>query len=459
MTATPDSLPPGLSDPTAEEGLIGGLMRHSSLVPDTVALVQSETAFTNLHLAAAYRAIATAFNNGDQPTPTRVRDLMRGEGDVNPGLATWLTDLYTASPPLPDDVKILARRVRSLADKRHIEAGLMKALAQVRDVTFDDDAARTAVQGALTSLVVDSPSGDTLVPGTTALLETIAQIEETGSREGLPGLSVGSADLDEVLQGMRPGQLIVVGGRPSVGKSMVVSDVFRAAARQDVGTMLFSLEMTRHQVSQRILSAEARVLYSNVLSGNLSEDEWERISAAFTNFPHHNTTIVDESGLTVEQIGALATQQCRMWEAAGVTPGVIAVDYLQIMRPSAAEGRTRQQEIGQMTQGLKNLAKQLRVSIVLLSQLRRPPDNNPDRRPTMGELRESGDIENDADVIILLHRPDMYAPDDPDAHPGSIFYIVAKNREGVATTVERNHQFKYSKTEDLAARHQWSPTG
>lgn len=444
----PSALPPGLADPTAETELIGGLLRTPRLVPAVVALIDSDQAFTNLRLGSAYRAIITAFNSGSEPTPSRVRDVMRSAGDTDPNLATWVADLLRSAPPLPDDVTAAAEKVRSLAAKRRIESELMKSLVQVRDVGVDDTEAINAVHTAMTSLIVDAPLGESLHLGTAALMETIEQIEELGKREGLPGLSTGSKDLDEVLQGLRPGQLIVVGGRPSVGKSMVVCDLFRQAARQGVGSLLFTLEMTRHDITKRVISAEGSVDAKHILAGRLTDHEWEQVSKVVSTFPHHNTAIVDEGGLTVGQIAALAAQQVRMWEASGVKPGLILIDYLQIMRASNT-GRTssRQQDLGEITVELKTLAKRLSVPIVLLSQVGRGAEHNSMKVPSLSDLRESGDIENNADVVILLHRPDYY---DAEERPGEIDFIVAKNREGVTKTVTRTHLYRYSRIEDLA---------
>ncbi|MDN5894432.1 MAG: hypothetical protein L0H93_10445 [Nocardioides sp.] len=454
MTENPE-LHPGLADPETEQGVIGGLMRHPTLVPKAAALIESEADFTNLRLGVAYRAIITAYQQGDDPTPARVRDLMRRGGDVADDLSTWLSELRLGSPLLPADVETLTDRVRSLARKRRVEHELIRTLNQVRDVAVDDEGALTAVQGAMTSMMMDAPGGSDLLSIRDAWLEAINSIEETGRQEGLPGLSVGSNDLDETLGGLQPGQLVVIGGRPSVGKSVVATDLFRAALRQDLGAMLFTLEMTSGQVSKRLISAEARVLYSSVRNGELTEEDWEKISNASSDFPHRNGVIVERSGLTVTQIAGLATQQFRMWETAGITPGLIEIDYLQIMgidQSSRRSSGSRQQEIGEITRGLKDLGKRLGVPIVLLSQLGRGSERNPDKKPTMSDLRESGDIENDADIVILLHRPDMYDPDDPEAHPGSIFYIFAKFREGVTRTVERAHQYKYARIVDIAKR-------
>lgn len=447
--STSANYPPGLADPTAESEVIGGLLRTPKLVPAVVALIESADAFTQPRLGAAYRAIATAFNRGEEPTPARIRGIMRDNGDSDPSLATWLVDLHASAPPLPADVTIAAETVRSHAAKRNIDFTLRKALARVSSVEVDDTEAVTEIHGSLTALLAGSQTGDSLHAGGDVLMETVEKIEEAGRRDGLPGLSTGSRDLDDVLQGLRPGQLIVVGGRPAVGKSMVVCDLFRQIAHQGVGAMLFSLEMTRHDITKRIFAAEAAVDYRHILRGQLTEDEWGKVGNVVSAFPSHNISIVDDGGLTVEQIAALATQQVRLWQAAGITPGAILIDYLQIAGTSKQyQGNaSRQQAIGHITRELKALAKRLEVSIVVLSQVGRGSEGKTDKVPLLSDLRESGDIENDADVVILLHRPDYY---DPEDRPGEIDFIVAKNREGVTRTVTRITRFRYSRIDDMA---------
>lgn len=441
--AASPSLPAGLTDPAAESDLIGGLLRTPALVAPVVERVDSDTAFTSQRHGAAYRAILAAFSGGHDVSVPRVRDLMRTGGDTDPKLATWLSDLYTGAPLLRGDILGAAQRVQSLAKKRGMETQLLKSLVQVRDVSVTDRDAIDAIHAAMTSLLVDAPIGEALHPGQQVLLDTIDRIEEAGRQEGLPGLSTGSRDLDETLQGLRPGQLVIVGARPAVGKSIMATDLVRAAVKQNVGTLLFTLEMTRFDVSKRILSAEARVDSRRVISGKLDDTEWERLSKAVNEFPADMLTIVDQVPLTVAQIAALATQQARMWEAAGIKPGLIGIDYLQLIAQTRGSD-SRQVAIGQITRELKTLAKRLEVPVVALAQLNRDAAG---KAPVSSELRESGDIEADADIIILLHRPDQ---SDPEDRPGEIDLIIDKNREGATKTITRTHLYRYSKIEDIA---------
>lgn len=444
---TEGSYPPGLADLTAETEVIGGLLRTPRLVPSVVALIESAEAFTQVRLGNAYRAIAAAFNEGEEVSTSRVRSIMRDNGDADPNLLTWLVDLHSSAPPLPADITTAAEKVRSLDAKRRIAFTLSKSLAKVHSVEVNDVEAVDTIHSALTALITGTAPGDSLHSGRTTLMETIEKIEEAGRREGLPGLSTGSRDLDDVLQGLRPGQLIVVGGRPAVGKSMVVADLFRQTAHQGLGSMLFTLEMTRHDIMRRVISAEAAIDAKRILSGDLTDSDWERVSHVVGNFPSSHIVAVDDPGITAGQISALATQQFRMWEAAGIKPGMILIDYLQIMGVDPELRAHRQQALGAITRALKAMAKRLMVPVVLLSQVGRGAEGKTDKVPGLSDLRESGDIESDADVVILLHRPDYY---DPEERPGQIDFIVAKNREGVTRTVTRVSRFRFSRIEDMA---------
>lgn len=443
---TEDGYPVGLADAATERDLIGGLLRTPGLVPVVAALLDSSQAITQTRLAAAYDAVLSVFSTGSDVTLSRVRATMHTDGDLDPGLSAWLADLLRDAPLLEEDVRAAAERVRALASKRRIEFALTKATAFVRSPAASDAEALDTIHSTMSALLTDAPIGEALHLGTRVVEETIDRIEAAGRREGLPGLSTGSADLDDTLQGLRPGQLIVVGGRPSVGKSVVAVDWLRAIAHQAVGTMLFTLEMSRHDITKRVLSAEGVVNYLRVMNGKLSDDEWLRLSRAQQSLPFEKVAIVDEPGLAVAQISALATQQARIWESHSITPGAILIDYLQIMRQTDPKA-SRQVALGEITVELKTLAKRLGVPIVLLSQVGRGSEQNAMKLPSMSDLRESGDIENNADVVILLHRPDLY---DVEERPGEIDFIVAKNREGVTKTVTRTHQYRYSRITDMA---------
>lgn len=440
-------LPAGLVDVAAETEVIGGLLRQPEITPQVVNLLPP-AAFTQARHNAAFDAVLDAFKEGADPTVAKVRGLMHTAGDASSDLAEWLADLRSNGPLLAADVVAAADKVKSLAAKRRINEALGRAAVAVRDVAADDTQALGTVHEMMTSLVVDAPLSETLHDGATAVYETLERIEKAGNTEGLPGLSTGSADLDEVLQGLRGGQLVVVGARPGSGKSVVGVDWLRAALAQGVGVLHFSFEMSRHEIMMRILSAESGIDHSKIQSGKLSTDEFALLGQVSARYAEHPLTVVDAPGVTASQIAALSTQMARTWTTKGVDLGLIVWDYLQIT-PETTTGRresSRQQALGEITRSAKTMARQLDVPVLLISAVGRASEHAADKTPSMKDLRESGDIENDADVVILLHKPDDYVAED---RPGELDFIFAKNRGGITRRIARQHNYRTMKTNDL----------
>lgn len=262
----------------------------------------------------------------------------------------------------------------------------------------------------------------------------------------LAGVTPAYADLAHLLTAYQPGQIIVVAARPAVGKSVFAVDAIRKAAIRDGKlSALFTLEMTRRDVLNRMLAAETGVNLTALRSRAVGEHDLERIVDAGARISGAPMVIDDRPGCSLETIRTTLRTMSRQGDI-----GLVVIDYLQLMTPPKAP--SREQEVAVTSRGLKLLAMEFGVPIMLLSQLNRESEKRADKRPAVSDLRESGAIENDADMIILLHRDDAYEVESPRA--GEVDLIVGKNRNGPTGTVIAAHQLHYSRFVDMA----WSPT-
>jgi replicative DNA helicase len=270
------------------------------------------------------------------------------------------------------------------------------------------------------------------------------EIEAIGSRGGaMTGVPTGFADLDSLTNGLHPGQMIVIAARPAIGKSTLALDFARAAAiKHGLGTAFFSLEMGRNEITMRLLSAEARVPLHTMRTGQMSDDDWTRLARRMSEVADAPLYIDDSPNMSMMEIRA----KCRRLKQRHDLRMVI-IDYLQLMS-SPKRVENRQQEVSEMSRSLKLLAKEIDVPVIALSQLNRGPEQRTDKKPLLSDLRESGSIEQDSDVVILLHREDAYERESPRA--GEADLIVAKHRNGPTTTVTVAFQGHYSRFVDMA---------
>jgi replicative DNA helicase len=272
----------------------------------------------------------------------------------------------------------------------------------------------------------------------------IDEIEAAGNRgDGLTGIPTGFVDMDRLTNGLHPGQMIVIAARPAVGKSTFGLDIARAAAiHAHMATVIFSLEMGKNEITMRLLSAEARIPLQNMRKGTMREEDWTRLARTMGEVSEAPLFIDDSPNMSLMEIRA----KCRRLKQKHDLKLVI-VDYLQLMS-SGKRVESRQQEVSEFSRALKLLAKELEVPVIALSQLNRGPEQRTDKKPQMSDLRESGSIEQDADMVILLHREDMYEKESPRA--GEADFIVAKHRNGPTDTITVAFQGHYSRFVDMA---------
>lgn len=255
-------------------------------------------------------------------------------------------------------------------------------------------------------------------------------------RDEYAGLSSGFRGLDRVISGLNPSDLILLAARPAMGKTSFALNIATNVAKLDKKVVaVFSLEMSKEQLVLRMLSSEARIQGNQFKSGNLSPDDWIRIATSAGALSKLNLYIDDSAGITVPEIKAKLRRMKNL--------GLVVIDYLQLMSSSGRRNENRVQEVSEMTRGLKIMAKELSVPIITLSQLSRGPDARADHRPMLSDLRESGSIEQDADIVMFLYREHYYDQENGNEHMAEC--IVAKNRHGETKNIELGWDGQYTK--------------
>jgi replicative DNA helicase len=438
-----DRTPP--QDIAAEQCALGGMLLSKDAIADVVEVIKPADFYRPAH-QTVYDAILDLYGKGEPADPVTVAAELTRNGTLERiGGAPYLHTLI-ASVPTAANAGYYAEIVRERAIlRRLVEAGtkvvqLGYGAAGPMGGDVDDvvDRAQQAVYE-----VMEQRNNDDFIGLEAAMWQTYNEIEAIGNRGGeLFGVPTGFRDLDELTNGLHAGQLIVVAGRPGLGKSTLGMDFLRSASIQhNLPAVLFSLEMGKSEITMRLLSAEARIPLTRIRTGTLTDDDWTKLARRMGEVAQAPMFIDDSPNLTMMEIRAKAR---RLSQRHGLR--LVVVDYLQLMN-SSRRVENRQQEVAEMSRSLKLLAKELDVPVVAVSQLNRGAEQRSDKKPQLSDLRESGAIEQDADMVILLHREDAYERESPRA--GEADLIVAKHRNGPTKDVVVSSQLHYSRFVDM----------
>ena len=291
--------------------------------------------------------------------------------------------------------------------------------------------------------VTERRATEDFVPLEELLQPTMDEIDSIASRGGISlGVPTGFADFDKLTNGLHPGQMIVIAARPAMGKSTLGMDIIRSAAiHHNMTAAFFSLEMGRTEITMRLLSAEAGIQLQHMRKGQMRDEDWTRLATTMGRVSDAPLFIDDSPNMSLMEIRAKARRLKQRHDLK-----IIAIDYLQLMS-SGKRVESRQQEVSEFSRALKLLAKELEVPVIAISQLNRGPEQRTDKRPQVSDLRESGSLEQDADIITLLHRPEYY---NNEERPGEADIIVGKHRNGPTATITVAHQLHLSRFVDMA---------
>ncbi|ERK73141.1 replicative DNA helicase [Leifsonia aquatica] len=429
-------------DLLAEQSALGGMLLSKDAVADVVEVVRGTDFYIPKH-EIIYDAILSLYSHGEPTDVITVTDELTKLGELSrAGGAEYLHTL-TSLVPTAANAGYYANIVTEKALlRRLVEAGTRitqmgyKAEGEVLDLVNNAQAEIYSVTGA--------QEAEDYVPLTEAVTVAIDEIEAAKHKDGsMTGVPTGFSELDELTNGLHPGQMVIVAARPALGKSTLALDFARAAAiKHDMPTIFFSLEMGRSEIAMRLLSAEATVPLQHMRKGTVDNRDWTTIAATRGRINDAPLYIDDSPNMTLVEIRA----KCRrLKQRVGLK--MVVIDYLQLMT-SGKRVESRQQEVSEFSRALKLLAKELQVPVIALSQLNRGPEQRADKLPALSDLRESGSIEQDADMVILLHRESAYEKDNPRA--GEADLIVAKHRNGPTKTVTVAFQGMYSRFADMA---------
>ena len=427
-------------DLVAEQSVLGGMLLSKDAIADVVEIIKERDFYRPAH-ELIYDAILDLYGRGDPADPVTVSAELTKRGDIaRAGGAPYLHTLIS-SVPTAANAGYYARIVRDRAIlRRLVEAGtkiVQLGYSEAGDVDDAVDAAQAEVYQ-----VTESRMTEDYVQLSELLPAALDEIEAISSGVAEEGVKSGFRDLDALTNGFHPGNMIVLAARPAVGKSTLGLDIARYASIHKGDTsVIFSLEMSRSEITMRMLSAEAKVGLNNIRSGSLSDDEWGRLAKRMGEISQAPLFIDDSPNLSLMEIRAKAR---RLKQRHNLK--LIVIDYLQLMT-SGKRVESRQQEVSEFSRNLKLLAKELNVPIIAISQLNRSPEQRADKKPMLSDLRESGSIEQDADMVILLHRDDLY---DNQNRSGEADLIVAKHRNGQTRTITVAAQLHFARFADIA---------
>ncbi|MBI5640544.1 MAG: replicative DNA helicase [Nitrospirae bacterium] len=423
LEATLDKLPP--QNVEAEQSVLGAILLDNSAITTTVELLHSEDFYRESH-RKIFIAMEELFNRSEPIDLITLTDYLKTKNDLETvGGSQYLTTLVTTIPTSAN-IRYHAKIVREKALLR----GLLRSVTEIAGSVYDGDMdADELVDNAEKKIfdIADKRINTSFVTMNELIKDSFHMIEHLYDRkEAITGVSSGFKELDELTTGFQKGDLIIIGGRPGMGKTAFCLNI-----AQHVGVELkepvaiFSLEMSKEQLAFRMLCSEAMVDSNNVRKGFINrKDDWHKLTTAAGKLAEAPIFIDDSSGITVLEMRAKAR---RLKTSHGLS--MVIVDYLQLMKGRGKFER-REQEISDISRSLKALAKEMKVPVLALSQLNRGVETRGgNKQPTLADLRESGAIEQDADVIIFLYRDEAYNKDSSD-NRGKAIIDVAKQRNG-----------------------------
>lgn len=426
----------------AEQSVLGALFLDRDVLYKVSRFLRPDDFYLEGH-RLIYKAFLELDEAGVPPDLLTVTEKLRQQGNLEKvGGASYVASLAGLVPTVANaeyharivEEKSLLRSIISVANRI---AGMGYEGEDEAERLIDEAEKMLLELGLRRSSSVFSPMDRILV-------EIFQLIEDRFRNKGkISGVLTGFIDLDRLCCGLQPGDLIIVAGRPAMGKtSFGMTIAHQAALNGRVPTAVFSLEMSKAQLVQRMLCAEAMVDMQKVRSGNLSELDWNKLTEAAARLAGIPLFIDDSPGLSVRQVRAKAR---RLKAEKGL--GLVVIDYLQLLQGSA-RAENRQQEIAEISRSLKALAKDLEVPVIALAQLSRSVEQRDKKRPIMSDLRESGSLEQDADIVMFIYREEYYKPD--TEKKGIAEIIVGKQRNGPTGTVELAFLKEYTRFMNLA---------
>ena len=409
----------------AEQSVIGGLMLDNNKIDDITEIISS-CDFYRVDCRLIFDAVLELKKVGSPFDVITLSEAMHKAGTLGQaGGLGYLVEIANNTPVIAN-LKAYAYIVKDKSKLRTLRDALQESIEQIARSSTADEATDFA-QARIVEL--DSKEFDIEIQESNAIIKSMLQNLDKRFQEKqrgvICGLSTGLADLDKRFNGLRDGHLIVLAARPSMGKSALAMQIAQdVAIKQKKGVMIFSLEMPTEELYERMAATQGNLSYGRIRNGELLEEDWSKLSAAIAKLKDTNIRVVDTPSLHINQIRAYSRKAHRRSPL-----GLIVVDHINIMR---GDGQSREREVATISGGLKALAKEIGCPVLALCQLNRSVESKDDKRPQMSHLRESGAIEQDADIVSFLYRDDYY--NENSNHKGVVEVITRKFRGGEVGT-------------------------
>ncbi|MEM0989747.1 MAG: replicative DNA helicase [Pseudomonadota bacterium] len=459
----------------AEQALLGALLLNNEIFDRVAAIVQPHHFFDPVH-GRIFQAAAGRIQRGNRADPVALKPFLADDqGLAELGGTDYLARLASAAISIVA-ARDYAQAIRDLAMRRDLIRIGEEIQYRAADFTEDEEPPEqiTAAEQQLYTLAEKGKYEGGFVTFARAAEDAAQMVNAAFQRGGgLAGISSGLHEMDYKLGGFRPSDLLILAGRPSMGKTALATNIaFNIAQKYRKGTKpdgtdgavdggvvgFFSLEMSSEQLANRILAAESRIKSHELLSGKLSEDDFRRFLEAARELEQIPLYIDDTPALSIAQVAARARRLKRQYGL-----DVLVIDYLQLVRPASNKDQGRVNEVSEISQGLKAIAKELEIPVIALSQLSRKVEDRDDKRPQLADLRESGSIEQDADVVMFVYRESYYhdrtkPTEDDEKFPawqdkaeklhGRAEVIIGKQRHGPIGTVDLHFEDSFTKFTD-----------
>ena len=413
----------------AEQAVLGSMLIDSRCVPEVIDQLRPDDFYLRQN-REIYESIYSMFNYSMTIDPVTVLENMKKNGTYDEANSRGYVLQLMDATPTAANVKEYVSILKDKTLLRRVAETAGELTAQIQQGTeTGQDMLEMAEQRIYAIRQGRAARG--LTPISQVMIETYERLNELASSDSaIPGLSTGLVDLDRAISGLNKSDLILLAARPGMGKtSMALNILLEAGKKSGKNVVFFSLEMSREQLAMRLIASECFVDNKKLVTGKLTDDDWEKVAAAADSLNQSKILIDDDSTVTVADINA----KCRRVD----NLGLVIIDYLQLMQSAGGKTRSgdnRQQIVSDISRSLKIMAKELNVPVLCLSQLSRANEGRTDKRPMLSDLRESGAIEQDADIVMFLYREGYYNKD--TENPNLAECIIAKNRHGETRTVE-----------------------
>ena len=428
----------------AEQSVLGSILIDSRCVADIIGLLKPEDFFLPQN-REIYETVYTMFNFSETIDPVTVLEKMRQLGVYHDNTRDYVQQLMEITPTAANAV-----RYANIVKDKAMLRGLADASSDISELVYDQVGTPAEILESAEKKIYALRKGDTGDSlehiGVTLhkVFDTLTELSQSDS--AIPGLSTGLRDLDKKINGLNKSDLFLIAARPAMGKTAFALNLaLNVAKKYNKTVACFSLEMSREQLTMRLLANESFVELGKLLTGKLSEEEWTKLAMASAALSQTDLRVDDNPSITVAEINA----KCRRLD----NLGLVVIDYLQLMQGSgygkASDNRVN--VVSDISRSLKIMAKELNVPVICLSQLSRGPEGRTDKRPMLSDLRESGAIEQDADEVIFLYRDEYYNENTEDK--GVAECIVAKNRHGEVGTVKLQWVGQYQTFADREWKH------